>query len=89
MKEITGAGRETARRAGGEAAVGGAKPRQARPEGGLPCGPPIPHRPEKAEKSGALFWKTPELFLFDIEGAALLLFHVTDDGGAGDLIALL
>lgn len=53
------------------------------------CGPPIPHRPEKAEKSGALFWKTPELFLFDIEGAALLLFHVTDDGGAGDLIALL
>ena len=30
MKEITGAGRETARRAGGEAAVGGAKPRQAR-----------------------------------------------------------
>lgn len=54
MKEITGAGRETARRAGGEAAVGGAKPRQARPEGGLPCGPPIPHRPEKAEKNRSL-----------------------------------
>ena len=47
MKEITGAGREAARRAGGEAAVGGAKPRQARPEGGLPCGPPIRTDPKK------------------------------------------
>ena len=62
MKEITGAGREAARRAGGEAAVGGAKPRQARPEGGLPCGPPIRTDPKKQkirslvlEDSGAFF----------------------------------
>ena len=57
-----GCGEEAARRAGGEAAVGGAKPRQARPEGGLPCGPPIRTDPKKQKNPEPCFRRLRSFF---------------------------